>query len=49
MFRPGQPFKLRVTVSSATNVPVNIECGIVDTKQKIMIASQSGVFSPGES
>ena len=50
VFRPGQPYKLRVTLSSSVNAPVNIDCAIIimNTKQKLMIASQSGVFNPGE-
>ncbi|KAJ7374575.1 hypothetical protein OS493_004913 [Desmophyllum pertusum] len=47
VFRPGQPFKLRVALSDAVTGSVNVACGIMGTKQKIMIASQSGTFSKG--
>ena len=48
VFRPGQPYKLRVTLSSALSSSVNIECGIMDRMKKQIILGQSGVFSPGE-
>lgn len=48
VFRPGQPYKLRVTLSSTLSSSVNIECGIMDRMKKQIILGQSGVFSPGE-
>ena len=50
MFRPGQLFTLQVSLSSIVTTPVNITCGIVDTtKQNVLIASERGFFSAGES
>lgn len=49
VFRPGQPFKLRVWLKDTVTDPVNITCGILDLKLKTVIASNSDTFANGSS
>ncbi|XP_078364931.1 CD109 antigen-like isoform X2 [Oculina patagonica] len=49
VFRPGQPFRLRVALSNAVTLPVDITAGIMDQKQKRLIVSQSDTFGKGPS
>ena len=48
VFRPGQPFKLRVLLKDTVTDPVNITCGILDLKLKTVIASNSDTFANGQ-
>ena len=48
VFRPGQPFKLRVWLKDTVTDPVNITCGILDLKLKTVIASNSDTFANGQ-
>lgn len=47
VFRPGQPLKLQVTLSNVINSLVNITSGIIDSKGKLLMSSESDVFNPG--
>lgn len=49
VFRPGQPFKLRVWVNDTITDPVNITCGILDSNKRTLIASNSDTFTKGPS